>query len=146
MLAVVLAIVLLPVHALGDRVYFWLRPSSARLKEWCMVWQRATAQPPPSLLLCCNRAVLQPKNHFYIEQVVWLANHWPFCCPKHAPGLRDWTARAIAWRCLSRARSKNENCRRSSGQLGGHGNCTTLNGGSLGSCVDEERSKLCELM
>ena len=24
--------------------------------------------------------------------------------------------------------------------------CTTLNGGSLGSCVDEERSQLCELM
>lgn len=24
--------------------------------------------------------------------------------------------------------------------------CTTMSGGSLGSCVDEERSQLCELM
>ena len=44
----------------------------------------------------------------------------------------------VARRCLSRVGLANVHSERVT--------CTTLSGGSLGSCVDEERSKLCELM
>ena len=103
---------------------------SARLKEWCPGYGRPIALCFVFPLLHC----LSGSNRFC--RLVPL--------PQHAPGLAIGLYVQSPGGALSRAGLRN--------YLGFSvmcrilGFCTTLIGGSLGSCVDEERSQLCELM
>ena len=95
---------------------------SARLKE--EIW--ATALLPPYELF-----------HYYIYTVKVVLNGLPFFAIALACTRSLWLdCTYVARRCLSRVGLITWSLTIR----------TTLNGGSLGSCVDEERSQLCELM
>ena len=79
---------------------------------------------------------------FYTVKVTgWLV--WSASLPRHAPGVLHWNACAVARRCLIPGTT----CKHVV-LLGDQliDMSTTLSGGSLGSCVDEERSQLREVM
>lgn len=105
---------------------------SARLKEWCL------GQGQPTALHAWLFSIVP----FYTVQVIRASYAGRFIAPTCTRYRMVWAACAVAWLCLALGWTE-KHCLEFLRILG---LSTTLIGGSLGSCVDEERSQLCELM